>query len=90
MRHLLLTATLTLITFAPPSAFAQGDEAEDQGDVDTSAPVGSSTIAPEKRRQPSSTGKASSPGTQHTVENLGSARVELILVELKAAPGARR
>ena len=24
--------------------------------------------------------------TQHTVENLGSARVELILVELKAAP----
>ena len=28
--------------------------------------------------------------TQHTVENLGSARVELILVELKAAPGARR
>ena len=68
MRHLLLTATLTLITFAPPSAFAQGDEAEDQGDVDTSAPEGSSTIAPEKRRQPSSTGKASSPGTQHTVE----------------------
>ena len=28
--------------------------------------------------------------TRHTVENIGRKRVELILVELKAAPGARR
>ncbi len=68
MRHLLLTATLTLFTFAPLRAFAQGDEDENQADDDTSAPEGSSTITPEKRKQPSSTGKASSPGTQHTVE----------------------
>ena len=70
MRHLLLTAALTLITFAPLRAFAQADE-EEQGGDDTSAPEGSSTIAPEKGEKstkPSSTGKASAPGTQHTVE----------------------
>jgi hypothetical protein len=71
MRHLLLTAALTFVTFAPLHAFAQGDEEDvQQGEEEGSGPEGSSTIAPEKRgtRQPSSTGKASSPGTQHTVE----------------------
>src|SRR4051812_2486199 len=68
MRHLLLTASLTLLTFAPLRAFAQTDDEETQGDEETSGPEGSSTIAPEKRAKPSSTGKASSPGTQHTVE----------------------
>src|SRR4051812_47920304 len=67
MRHLLLTASLTLLTFAPLRAFAQTDDEETQGDEETSGPEGSSTIAPEKRAKPSSTGKASSPGTQHTV-----------------------
>ncbi|MDP2270779.1 MAG: LysM peptidoglycan-binding domain-containing protein [Archangium sp.] len=68
MRHLLLTASLTLLTFAPAGAFAQEDQ-EDTGDEESVAPEGSSTIAPEKKaRAPSSTGKASSPGTQHTVE----------------------
>ena len=70
MRHLLLTASLVLVTFSPSSAFAQNDDDEtQQGDDDTSAPEGSSTIAPEKGKQkPSATGKASAPGTQHTVE----------------------
>lgn len=68
MRHLLLTAALTMLTFAPTSAFAQSDDEDMQGGDDESAPEGSSTIAPEKRSKPSSTGKASSPGTQHTVE----------------------
>lgn len=68
MRHLLLTAALTLIAFAPTRALAQDDEESEQQGDDESAPEGSSTIAPEKRKQPSSTGKASSPGTQHTVE----------------------
>ncbi len=68
MRHLLLTASLTLLTFAPARAFAQAEQ-DDTGDEESSGPEGSSTIAPEKKaRQPSSTGKASSPGTQHTVE----------------------
>ena len=60
MRHLLLTAALTLLTFAPTRAFAQSDDEEMQGDDET-APEGSSTIAPEKRSRPSSTGKASAP-----------------------------
>lgn len=71
MRHLLLTAALTMLTLAPLRAYAQDDEETGSGDDDASAPEGSSTIAPEKRpagKQPSSTGKASSPGTQHTVE----------------------
>lgn len=72
MRHLLLTAALTMLTLAPLRAFAQDDEEAAPGaDDDASAPEGSSTIAPEKRpggKQPSATGKASSPGTQHTVE----------------------
>ncbi len=68
MRHLLLTASLTLLTFAPARAFAQADQ-DDSGDEEGAGLEGSSTIAPEKKaRQPSSTGKASSPGTQHTVE----------------------
>ena len=70
MRHLLLTAALTLLALTPLRAFAQEDEG-DQGEDDTSAPEGSSTIAPEKgpkKGSPATTGKASSPGTQHTVE----------------------
>ena len=67
MRTLLLTAALSL-AFAPFAAFAQSDDEENAGD-DT-MPEGSSTIAPEKKKPsaPSTTGKASSPGTQHTVE----------------------
>ena len=56
MRHLLLTAALTMLTFAPMRAFAQDDEETGGGDDDTSAPEGSSTIAPEKKpagKQPS-------------------------------------
>ena len=71
MRHLLLTASLVLLTFSPLRALAQDDDETQQGDDDTSAPEGSSTIAPEKQpgeKKPSSTGKASAPGTQHTVE----------------------
>lgn len=70
MRHLLLTASLVLVTFSPSSAFAQNDDDEtQQGDDDTSGLEGSSTIAPEKgKKKPSTTGKASAPGTQHTVE----------------------
>ncbi len=70
MRHLLLTAALTTISFAPTSAFAQTDDEEMQQGDDETSPEGSSTIAPEKKgaRSPSTTGKASSPGTQHTVE----------------------
>lgn len=69
MRHLLLTAALTLLTFAPLRAFAQEDEETSGGDEE-SAPEGSATIAPEKGTapKPSTTGKASAPGTQHTVE----------------------
>src|ERR1035437_9153443 len=70
MRHLLLTATLAVITFAPLSAFAQADE-EEQGGDDTAAPEGSATIAPEKPvkgTRPANTGQASAPGTQHRVE----------------------
>ena len=48
MRHLLLTASLTLLTFAPARAFAQADQ-EDTGDEENVAPEGSSTIAPEKK-----------------------------------------
>lgn len=72
MRHLLLTASLVLLAFSPLRALAQSDDDEmQQRDDDTSAPEGSSTIAPEKqggKQKPSSTGKASAPGTQHTVE----------------------
>ncbi len=71
MRHLLLTASLVLLTISPLRALAQSDdEQNEQGEDDTSAPEGSSTIAPEKPdgKKPSSTGKASAPGTQHTVE----------------------
>jgi hypothetical protein len=70
MRHLLLTAALTTISFAPTSAFAQTDDEEMQQGDDETSPEGSSTIAPEKKgaKGPSTTGKASSPGTQHTVE----------------------
>ncbi len=63
MRKLLLTAALTCLTFAPGRAFAQSDEDE----LDDGMTEGGATIAPE-RRTPSSTGKASAPGTQHTVE----------------------
>lgn len=69
MRQLLMTAALTFLTLAPLRAFGQAQEDEDvQG---TSGPEGSSSIVPEKpnsKRTPSTTGKASSPGTQHTVE----------------------
>lgn len=70
MRHLLLTASLVLLTISPLRAIAQSDdEQNEQGEDDTSAPEGSSTIAPEKPdAKPSTTGKASAPGTQHTVE----------------------
>lgn len=68
MRKLLLTAALTCFTFAPGRAFAQSDE-DDTGS-DDGMTEGGATIAPEPRspRSPSSTGKASAPGTQHTVE----------------------
>ncbi|MBL8915647.1 MAG: LysM peptidoglycan-binding domain-containing protein, partial [Archangium sp.] len=67
MRKVLLTAALSL-AFAPFAAFAQTDD-EETGN-DDSMPEGSSTIAPEKKKSnaPSATGKASAPGTQHTVE----------------------
>lgn len=68
MRNVLLTAALTLIAFAPVRAFAQEEE---EGSGDDAMPEGSSTVAPERPAatpRPSSTGKASSPGTQHTVE----------------------
>ncbi len=70
MRNVLLTATLTLITFAPARGLAQ--EEEDTGGEDTSMPEGSSTVVPERPTtaapKASTTGKATSPGTQHTVE----------------------
>ncbi|MFT3707932.1 MAG: LysM domain-containing protein [Archangium sp.] len=67
MRTLLLTAALTFTALTPASAFAQEEE---EGGGDDGMPEGSSTIAPEKKtpRGPNTTGKASSPGTQHTVE----------------------
>ncbi|MFZ5445021.1 MAG: LysM peptidoglycan-binding domain-containing protein [Myxococcota bacterium] len=67
MRNVLLTAALSLIAFAPGRTLAQ--EEEETGD--DSMPEGSSTIAPERPAsspRPATTGKASSPGTQHTVE----------------------
>lgn len=67
MRTLFFSAALSL-AFAPFAAWAQTDD-EETGNDDT-MPEGSSTIAPEKKKPstPSTTGKASSPGTQHTVE----------------------
>lgn len=68
MRKLLLTAAVTCLTIGPGAAFAQSDEDEASGDDGMTE--GGATIAPEPSRgpSPSSTGKASSPGTQHTVE----------------------
>lgn len=67
MRKLLLTAALTFIAFAPQRGFAQSDE--EMNDDDSSGPEGSATVAPSAREDgPATTGKASSPGTQHTVE----------------------
>lgn len=72
MRRLLLTAALTMFAFAPTRALAQEEE-ENQGgggEDEMSAPEGSATIAPDKKApSPQATsGKASAPGTQHTVE----------------------
>lgn len=67
MRKLLLTAAVSCITFGPGAAFAQSDD-DDTG-YDDGMTEGGATIAPERRvPSPSATGKASSPGTQHTVE----------------------
>ncbi|HEY0881200.1 MAG TPA: LysM peptidoglycan-binding domain-containing protein, partial [Archangium sp.] len=56
--------------FSPARALAQEEEETGGESEDMSAPEGSSTIAPEKKRVPpaATTGKASAPGTQHTVE----------------------
>lgn len=70
MRRLLLTAALTMIAFAPTGARAQQEDEAGSENEDI-APEGSSTIAPEKKPatpRPATTGKASAPGTQHTVE----------------------
>lgn len=71
MRRLLLTAALTMIAFAPTRALAQEEEeTQGGGEDEMAAPEGSATIAPEKKAAPreATTGKASAPGTQHTVE----------------------
>ncbi len=69
MRKVLLTAALTFVAFAPLKGYAQSDE--EAMDDDSSGPEGSATVdndgAP-ARPAPSMTGKASAPGTQHTVE----------------------
>lgn len=63
MRQFLMNAALAFVFTAQP-ALAQSDEGDE-----VTMPEGSSTIAPEKPlNTPASTGKASSPGTQHTVE----------------------
>lgn len=67
MRTVILTAALAFAV-VPGLAFAQNEDDENSSGSDESRPEGSATIAPEKKRAPSSTGKASSPGTQHTVE----------------------
>ncbi len=70
MRNVLLTAALAVITFAPLRALAQQDE-EDTGGGDDTSMEGSATVEPEaapRRKSPAATGKASAPGSQHTVE----------------------
>lgn len=69
MRKLILTAALAFAV-VPGLAFAQSDENDENtgGGDDESMTEGGATVAPEKKSSPSSTGKASSPGTQHTVE----------------------
>ncbi len=66
MRSLLKTAAVTVLALGQLSASAQEQDSEESGD-EVSMPEGSSTIAPD-RKMPAVTGKASSPGTQHTVE----------------------
>jgi hypothetical protein len=67
MRKLLLTAALTFVAVAPQRGYAQSDD--EMNDDDSGALEGSATVAPSPRREsPASTGRASSPGTQHTVE----------------------
>ncbi|MFO0600070.1 MAG: LysM peptidoglycan-binding domain-containing protein [Myxococcaceae bacterium] len=68
MRTILL-ASLAALMLVPAAAFAQADDEETGGGGDD-MPEGSATVAPEKGPSKSSatTGKASSPGTQHTVE----------------------
>lgn len=70
MRRLLLTAALTMFSFAPARALAQDDDENQAGEEELSAPEGSATIAPEKKApsRAATSGKASAPGTQHTVE----------------------
>lgn len=67
MRKLLLTAAVSCLTIGPSAAFAQSDDDESSDDSMTE---GGATVAPEPRRtpSPSTTGKASVPGAQHTVE----------------------
>ncbi len=62
MRKPIFSAALT-VALAAPGAFAQGYDEEGEGGL----PEGASTIAPEPGGS-QSTGKASAPGTQHTVE----------------------
>jgi LysM domain len=75
MRNVLLTAALALITFAPVRALAQQEEEDTNSGDDNSMPEGGATVDDDqparparKKASPSATGKASSPGTQHTVE----------------------
>lgn len=70
MRTLLMSAALAFVSLAPARALAQQDD--DVGS-DDGALEGSVQIAPEPRSRsavppPSTTGRASAPGQQHTVE----------------------
>jgi hypothetical protein len=70
MRKVLLTAALTFVAVAPMRGYAQSDE--EANDDETSAPEGSAVVEnegePRRAPSPSTTGKASAPGQQHTVE----------------------
>jgi LysM domain len=68
MRRYVLAAAFTFVSVAPLTALAQQNDEEEASD-DTSV-EGSATIVPEPSRsaKPSATGKASAPGSQHTVE----------------------
>lgn len=66
MRHLFLSAALATVCLAPVHAWAQSGEDDESG----GGLEGSATIAPEPRvaiPPPSTTGRLSAPGQQHTV-----------------------